>query len=58
MTMYSIEGKNAAGNKGTWDIEASDKDAAEKIIKARGITAEKVNGETVKKGKAQNSKGD
>ncbi len=58
MTTYEIEGKNAQGASGSWEIEAEDKDEVLKVIKARGIIAEKIDGETVKTGKAQNSKGD
>ena len=56
MTIYKIEGKNAQGANGSWEIEAQTKDEVLKVIQARGITAEKIDGETVKTGKAQTPK--
>ncbi len=58
MSIYSIEGKNAQGASGSWEIEAEDKDEVLKVIKARGIIAEKIDGETVKAGKARTLKGE
>ena len=58
MTIFLIEGKNKQGVSGSWEIKAKDKDAVRKVINNRGIQAEKINGEDVKRGKAPNSKGD
>lgn len=58
MTMYKIEGRNAQGARGTWEIEASDKDDAFGIIMARGIQADTINGETVKQTKPKTLKGE
>lgn len=56
MTIYVIEGKNAQGASGSWEIEAKDKESVEKIIKARGIQADTINGEDVKWSKAPTPK--
>lgn len=46
---YLITGKNTAGEEGTWDIEAKDEESLNKIIKDRGLQANKINGEDVKR---------
>ena len=51
MAIYLIEGKNKSGETGTWEIEAEDTDALEKIIKTRGMQADKINGDSVKRAK-------
>lgn len=46
---YLITGKNAAGENGTWEIEAKDEESLNKIIKDRGLQADKINGEDVRR---------
>ena len=44
ISTYNIEGKNSEGQAGTWDIQAEDKDELLKIIEARGLQADKIDG--------------
>jgi type II secretory pathway component PulF len=46
---YLITGKNAAGEEGTWEIEAKNEKSLNEIIKDRGLQADKINGEDVKR---------
>jgi len=54
MNTYLITGKNKQGKPGTWEIEANDKESLKKIIDSRGLQAERIDGEEVKRGKAPN----
>jgi len=58
MGTYSINGKNKAGEAGLWDIEADSKEDLEKILISRGMKAENINGETVKRVKLSTLKED
>lgn len=51
MPTYEITGTNQAGDHGTWEIEAEDEKALDRIISERGLQAEKINGESVKRAK-------
>ena len=58
METFKVEGTNAAGFKGTWDVGAEDSEALRERLKDRGITASKIDGESVKKAKPKTLKGD
>jgi len=49
MTTYEIVGKNKSGEAGSWEIEAEDKDTLKEILRDRGIQAESIDGEGVKR---------
>ena len=60
MKTYLITGKNAAGENGTWEIEAEDEKSLNEIIKDRGLQADKINDRDVKRYpgiKSRNPKG-
>ena len=49
MNTYEIIGENQNGEAGSWEIKADDEKSLKKILIDRGIKAESINGETVKR---------